>query len=101
MWRFGLVVSSAAARLLLKTHKCLHSRAREGKNWKCIPQRASPTYSVAFVIVERLWRRRESDIPACIHEEQFRPANKQQRDTETLLGGIKQPDISGTDLIPA
>lgn len=53
-------------------------------------------------MAERLGRCRESGVPACIHEEQFRPANKEQRDTETLLGGgIKQADISGSDLIPA
>lgn len=77
----------ATARLLLKTYKCLRSRAREGENSNCLPRRASPTYSVAFIMVEQLWRRRESSIPACFHEEQFHPANKQQRDTETLLGG--------------
>lgn len=78
----------------------LPGRERE-ENCKCILQRASPTYSVAFVIVEQRLHCRESGIPACINKEQFRPANKQQRDTETLLGGIKRPDISGTDPIPA
>lgn len=83
------------------------SRQGEGggnKNCKSILQRASPTYSVGLVMAERLGRCRESGVPACIHEEQFRPANKEQRDTETLLGdggGIKQADISGSDLIPA
>lgn len=39
-------------------------------------------------------------IPTCIHKEQFHPANKEQREADTPLG-IKQPDITPTDLITA
>lgn len=91
----GVAVSLAAAWHFLKTPKCLYFRAREGHNCSKFD-----SDSVAFVIVEQHGRRRGARFPACIHEGQFRLANKQQRDTETLLGSIKLPDISGTDLIP-
>lgn len=61
-------------------------RGRENKNCKSILQQANPTCSVGLVMAERLGRCQESGVPACIHEEQFRPANKEQRDTEKLLG---------------
>lgn len=88
IWRFGSGCVFGSSVTPSKNSQMLLFWGKGGKkNCKCILQQASPTYSLAFVIVEQRRRCRESGIPACIHKEPFRPANKQQRDTETLLKG--------------
>lgn len=59
--------------LLLKTHRCFQSKAREQITSRCEQGRLILPHSL-------LWDGRggcrESSIPTCVHKEQFQPANK-------------------------